>query len=57
VLGPWGRGRELTMRTKTPILRPYIYPGNCPYQGYHVYTHVPSGSLNKFDYKFTVEFK
>lgn len=57
VVGPWGKGRELSMKTKGPILRPYIYTGNCPYQGYHVYTHVPAGTLNKYDYKFTVEFK
>jgi hypothetical protein len=54
--GMWGRDRVLQIKSKERVLRPWIYTGYCPYQGYWVYMTVPSDTLKSTDYKFNVEF-
>ncbi len=55
VTGPWGEGRSLELKTKEPVMRPYIYSGACPYEGYSFSIHVPEGTYSSFDYKLQIK--
>ncbi len=56
VTGPWEE-RTMRMKTRNNVMRPYIYTGYCPYQGYAIHITVPQGTLTSYDYKFNVEFE
>lgn len=57
VWGPWGDDRPLIFKTKDEIMRPWLYSGNCPYQGFQIRIYVPHDTLNSYDYKLEIQFR